>query len=132
MKTPRVHDFDPNAKVPQLGSPMDSLPAIQKPTPQREIKTDQPERPLTRWGQEVKKSTPVDTIASTGQRPNGSRVIKRHSFEFYKDQVEALQRLALENKLRGGEGNQSKMVREAIDLFLSKQRGRASERTNAR
>src|SRR2546428_9460817 len=31
MKTPRVHDFDPNAKVPQLGSPMDDLPSIQKP-----------------------------------------------------------------------------------------------------
>src|SRR5207244_343650 len=31
MKTPRVHDFDPNAKVPQLGSPMDNLPTIQKP-----------------------------------------------------------------------------------------------------
>ena len=31
MKTPRVQDFDPNAKVPQLGSPMDNLPAIQKP-----------------------------------------------------------------------------------------------------
>jgi hypothetical protein len=31
MKTPRVHDFDPNAKVPQLGSPMDNLPSIQLP-----------------------------------------------------------------------------------------------------
>jgi hypothetical protein len=31
MKTPRVQDFDPHAKVPQLGSPMDDLPSIQKP-----------------------------------------------------------------------------------------------------
>lgn len=31
MKTPRVQDFDPNAKVPQLGSPMDNLPSIQRP-----------------------------------------------------------------------------------------------------
>ena len=31
MKTPRVQDFDPTAKVPQLGSPMDNLPSIQKP-----------------------------------------------------------------------------------------------------
>jgi len=31
MKTPRVQDFDPNAKLPELGSPMDNLPVIQKP-----------------------------------------------------------------------------------------------------
>jgi hypothetical protein len=31
MKTPRVNDFDPNAKLPELGSPMDHMPAIQKP-----------------------------------------------------------------------------------------------------
>src|SRR6266567_1782331 len=31
MKTPRVQDFDPNAKPPQLGSPMDNLPSIQRP-----------------------------------------------------------------------------------------------------
>ena len=31
MKTPRVQDFDPTAKVPQLGSPMDNLPSIQLP-----------------------------------------------------------------------------------------------------
>jgi hypothetical protein len=31
MKTPRVQDFDPTAKVPQLGSPMDNLPSIKLP-----------------------------------------------------------------------------------------------------
>ena len=31
MKTPRVQDFDPTAKIPQLGSPMDNLPSIQLP-----------------------------------------------------------------------------------------------------
>ena len=31
MKTPRVQDFDPTAKIPPLGSPMDHLPSIQKP-----------------------------------------------------------------------------------------------------
>src|SRR6266849_5912253 len=30
MKTPRVQDFDPTANVPQLGSPMDNFPSIQK------------------------------------------------------------------------------------------------------
>ncbi|SRR6266496_1718262 len=31
MKPLRLADFDPNAKPPTLGSPMDSLPIIQKP-----------------------------------------------------------------------------------------------------
>ena|SRR5947209_2400965 len=31
MKAPRIHDFDPDAKVPELGSPMDSLPSIKPP-----------------------------------------------------------------------------------------------------
>ncbi|SRR5712692_1862034 len=122
MKTPRVHDFDPNAKLPQLGSPMDNLPAIQKPTPPTEMKRVQPERPKTPTGQRVKTSTPQDLKTPTGQGVNGSRVIKRHSFEFYKDQVEALQRLALEEKIAGGKGNQSEMVREAVDAYLQERK----------
>src|SRR6266568_4573035 len=31
MKTPRVHDFEPNAKVPELTSPLDGMPTIEKP-----------------------------------------------------------------------------------------------------
>src|SRR5207248_10396484 len=51
MKTPRVHDFDPNAKLPELGSPLDHLPAIQKPaskpvpSPITLPTTDQQEKP---------------------------------------------------------------------------------------
>ena len=122
MKTPRVQDFDPNAKIPQLGSPMDNLPTIQKPKPPLEITGVQAERPMTSTGQRVMTSTPQDLKTPTGQRVNGSRVIKRHSFEFYKDQVEALQRFALEEKLQGGKGNQSDMVREALDDFLLKRK----------
>ena len=42
MKTPRVQDFDPNAKLPQLGSPMDNMPTIQKP-PDNHIPEKKPE-----------------------------------------------------------------------------------------
>ena len=35
MKTPRIEDFDPKA-IPQLGSPMDDLPTIEKP-PQPQV-----------------------------------------------------------------------------------------------
>src|SRR5690349_20676350 len=31
MKQPRVIDFDPNANVPKLASPMDGLPTIERP-----------------------------------------------------------------------------------------------------
>src|SRR5437764_8002239 len=123
MKTPRVQDCDPNAKIPPLGSSMDNLPAIQKPKPPLEITGVQPERPMTPTGQRVMTSTPQDLKTPTGQRVNGSRVIKRHSFEFYQDQVEALQRLALEEKVQGGKGNQSEMVREAVDAYLHKRKG---------
>src|ERR1700730_2845395 len=124
MKTPRVQDFDPNAKIPQLGSPMDNLPAIQKPKPSTEMKAVPSERPMTPTGQRVMTPTPQDLKTPTGQRVNGSRVIKRHSFEFYQDQVEALQRLALEEKMQGGKGNQSEMVREAVDVYLHKRKGK--------
>ncbi len=41
MKTPRVKDFDPNAKeVPVLKSSLENMPVIQKPkTPDGEAKT---------------------------------------------------------------------------------------------
>src|SRR5437870_3125416 len=100
MKTPRVHDFDPNAKVPELTSPLDGMPAIQKPN----IATPPPqsERPNARTGQ--------DLIAPTNERPNDRRVIKRASYELYADQIEAVRRLSLEDKLQGEKGNQSEMV----------------------
>src|SRR5215218_5025474 len=31
MKTPRLTDFDPNAKVPELKSSLEAMPTIQKP-----------------------------------------------------------------------------------------------------
>src|SRR6266566_3429275 len=40
MKTPRVQDFDPTAKIPQLGSPMENMPIIQKPKETQRIPED--------------------------------------------------------------------------------------------
>ncbi len=39
MKTPRINDFDPNAKEPTLNSPLENMPSIQKP----EINANLPE-----------------------------------------------------------------------------------------
>jgi len=40
----------------------------------------------------------------------------------YEDQVEELQKLALEDRMRGGAGSMSAMVREALDDYLAKVR----------
>ena len=98
MKTPRVHDFDPHASVPELGSPLDHFPSIHKPqgTPDTERSNDR-----------------------TPQRPNGKRIITRNSFEIYEDQMDSLRRCAYEEKMEGKIGSMSRMVREAIDTYLA-------------
>ena len=53
----------------------------------------------------------------------GKRKIKsRHAFDIYEDQVEELQKLSLEDRMRGGTGSMSAMVREAIDDYIAKVR----------
>ena len=51
------------------------------------------------------------------------RVLKRHPFEFYQDQLDALKRISLSDQMAGGKGNMSEMVREAIDEYLAKRNG---------
>lgn len=58
------------------------------------------------------------------ERPNRGtteRVIKRHSYNFYQDQIDKLSWLDLKKKMQGDkEFNMSKLVREAIDSSLKK------------
>ena len=119
MKTPRVHDFDPDAKLPELGSPMDHLPAIQKPVtkpvppPSTHPPTEQQDKTYRTDGE-----PPVRTNARTPVR----RQLTRYAFEFYQDQVEELRRLSLEEKMQGEKGSMSEMVREAIDKYLAQKK----------
>jgi hypothetical protein len=106
MKTPRVHDFDPDAHVPELGSSMENFPSIQKPQPKENKPYQIPERPNV----------------PTPHRSNVRRIITRNSFEIYEDQMDDLRREAYEEKLTGGTGSMSKMVRDAIDTYLEKRR----------
>ena len=113
MKQPRTSDFDPNAKERELKSPMEDFPAIEKP-------------PLPATDQTSTIVPPVlpdrpgrDGLPTT----TGKRKIKsRHAFDIYEDQVEALQKLSLEDRMRGGAGSMSAMVREAIDDYIAKVR----------
>jgi hypothetical protein len=115
MKQPRTSDFDPNAKSRDLKSPMADFPAIEKPgqaatTHDRNRTAELPGRPV-RPGRELLPS------------PTVKRKIKsRHAFDVYEDQVETLQQLSLEDRMRGGAGSMSAMVREAIDDYIAKVR----------
>jgi hypothetical protein len=67
-------------------------------------------------------STP-ETEARPGVRPVRPvrpvrRQMIRHPFELYQDQVEALRQLAADERMRGGAGSMSAMVRQAIDRLI--------------
>lgn len=95
---------------------MQDFPAIEQP---------QQIQPADRLPDPVRPGHP-GRDASTASPSNGRRKIKsRHAFDIYEDQVEALQQLALEDRMQGGAGSMSKMVREAIDDYIAKVRQRA-------
>ncbi len=67
---------------------------------------------------EQPKPTPERSNARTPVRPNGKRIITRNSFEIYEDQMDALRKLSLQEKMEGKLGSMSQMVRDAIDAYL--------------
>lgn len=123
MKTPRVHDFDPDAKLPELNSPLDGMPAIQKPHPMGQhpsvFQEKAPEQPSVR---PVPSVHPVRPVLPA---PSVKRIMRqRHPFDIYQDQYEALRDLAAEERKQGGVGSMSAMAREALDTFIkAKRRG---------
>src|SRR3954453_9121443 len=124
MKTPRVNDFDPDAKVPTLKSSLDNMPSIIKPKP-----TPLPEQAPTE--QQPNQEAPERSASRTPVRPNGAahrlpspsealkREIKtRHPFDIYQDQLDLLRKLSLKDKIKGEIGSMSAMVREALYNYL--------------
>src|SRR5438876_5223572 len=101
MKMPRVHDFDPDAKIPVLGSPMDNFPSIQKPKQPADIsinsleteanKPKQPPVPPVPPVRVVPQELPIRPVLPV---PPKKRVMKqRHPFDIYQDQYESLKQL---------------------------------------
>jgi hypothetical protein len=62
--------------------------------------------------------TPVRSVRPV--RPTRRQMI-RHPFELYQDQVESLRQLANEDRMHGGTGSMSAMVRAAIDRLIDEQ-----------
>jgi hypothetical protein len=108
MKQPRTSDFDPNARERKLKSPMEDLPSIERPA----LPATDHVSPI------VPPVLPVRGVLPTAL---GKRRIKpRQPYDIYEDQVEELHKLSLEDRMRGGAGSMSAMVREAIDDYISK------------
>jgi hypothetical protein len=116
MKTPRVTDFDPEAKVPALKSPLEGMPAIGKPP--RPTPQDSPPHEAETPSEQPSQAIPERVNARTPVRPNGKRIITRNSFEIYEDQMDALRKLSLQAKMEGKLGSMSQMVREALDAYI--------------
>src|SRR3954452_4811760 len=49
-------------------------------------------------------------------------IARRHPFDVYADQLRILKKFSMEEKLAGGLGSESAMVREAIDTYIEKRR----------
>ena len=110
MKTPRTSDFDPHARERQLKSAMEDLPSIEKPG----LPAADHANPI------VPPVLPVRDVPPTAASKRKMR--QRHPFDIYTDQYEELKQLALEDRMRGGVGSMSAMVREALDTFIAEKR----------
>src|SRR5947207_8398412 len=115
MKTPRVQDFDPNAKVPQLGSPMDNLPPIQKP-PDNQITSKLVNQQASLL---VKKQTSKLADLQTSKEVNqqGSKLLKKFGSYLPPETIKALKRYAFDN-----EREIYDVLKEAIDLYLEQKK----------
>src|SRR5437660_702793 len=99
MKTPRTNDFDPNARERTLKSPMEDLPSIEKPA----LPAAEPASPIV---------PPVLPVRAVLPALSDRRQMKqRHPFDIYNDQYDTLKQLALEDRMHGGAGSMSAMVR---------------------
>ena len=66
---------------------------------------------------------PVPPVRVKEEKPKRKRIMKsRHPFDIYEDQYQSLKNLALQERMQGGVGSMSAMVREAIDAFIDKRR----------
>jgi len=90
------------------------------------------ERPNARTSERTNARTSERTNARTRVRNNVKRIIKRHSYQFYIDQVEDIKSLWISYQARGMDIELSDLAREAFDAYLTRIKEKANERANAR
>jgi hypothetical protein len=61
------------------------------------------------------------TIKPFGRSPV-IRNIARFSFELFQDQMDSLREFSIKEKINGGKGSMSQMMREAVDAYISKRK----------
>jgi hypothetical protein len=118
MKTPRIHDFDPEAAERQLGTPLDGMPRIEKP---KAIQSVKPRAMPVSMSQAPKFPREAPIRKSNGASTQARRYVRR-TFDIYDDQLAYLTRAALEGRLAGEEGSMNAMIREAIDNYIAQHR----------
>jgi hypothetical protein len=71
----------------------------------------------------VRPVPPVLPVRGKEAKPSLKRVMKsRHPFDIYEDQYHSLRDLAMQERMQGGIGSMSAMVREALDAFIEKRK----------
>jgi len=127
MRKPRLNDFEINDEARKLSSPMDDMPAIERPPAPAtapEVQTGpQASLPPAPRGDRSDGTTAVPPPVRPYTRTPARRVITRYAFEFFQDQIERLRHRSLEQKLQGEDGSMSEMVRDALDMYLAGEEG---------
>lgn len=101
----------------------ETLPLQQDPSPPHPTTTIAPIRtPSTPGTERTSRTGRPERMVP----PPAKRQMKRHAFEIYLDQYQSLVRLAAEERMAGGPGSMSQMVRDALDRLIAE--GRASQR----
>jgi hypothetical protein len=141
MKTPRVKDFDPDAKIPALKSSMDNMPVIGKPKKVPPLTTSdnnpsdialpQPNQHTSQHLQSdaeqvgVKPRGSQEIVAPhSSTASSGKRTFIKRTFDIFEDQLSYLTKESLQDRLAGKEGSMNAMVREAIDDWIKKRKTR--------
>src|SRR5512135_3066402 len=102
-RAPQSNDSPPTPTESPTQPPA-ALPAVSVPS-----------QPLESTSERANARTPTRTPDRSPQR----RIITRNSFEIYENRMESLRKLAYAEKMEGGVGSMSRMVRDAIDHYLT-------------
>jgi hypothetical protein len=120
MKTPRITDFDPDAKPRSLKSSLENMPGIEKP---KVTPGSNQSAPVASGENAVRfpEPRPVRGPVPRGVPllPKVKRPIRqRQPFDIYEDQYQTLKRISeAEREFINGR-SMSQMVRQAIDDYL--------------